>query len=65
MTMSRGSEVKSLTGMGIFLEMYSQMTSILYLSWAEMGMIGAPSATVPVCVCVCVCVWGGGKLGSH
>ncbi len=49
MTMSRGSEVKSLTGMGIFLEMYSQMTSILYLSWAEMGMIGAPSATVPVC----------------
>ncbi len=48
--MSRGSEVKSLTGIGIFLVMYSQITSMLYLSWAEMGMIGAPSATVPVCV---------------
>ena len=33
--------------MGIFFERYSQMTSMLYLSWAEMGMIGAPSATVP------------------
>ena len=47
MTMSLGWEVKSLTGMGIFLERYSQMTSMLYLSWAEIGMMGAPSATVP------------------
>ena len=47
MTMSLGWEVKSLTGMGIFLERYSQITSILYLSWAEIGMMGAPSATVP------------------
>ena len=40
--------------------MYSQITSMLYLSWAEIGMIGAPSATVPVCACACdgvmVCV---------
>lgn len=27
--------------------MYSQITSILYFSCAEMGMTGAPSATVP------------------
>ena len=27
--------------------MYSHTTSILYLSWADMGMTGAPSATVP------------------
>ena len=47
MTMSLGFEVKSLTGMGIFLERYSQITSMLYLSWAEIGMMGAPSATVP------------------
>ena len=47
MTMSLGLEVKSLIGMGIFLERYSQITSMLYLSWAEIGMIGAPSATVP------------------
>ena len=45
--MSLGSEVKSLTGTGIILVIYSQMTSILYFSWAEIGMIGAPSATVP------------------
>lgn len=45
--MSLGSEVKSLMGTGIFLTMYSQTTSMLYLSWAEIGMMGAPSATVP------------------
>jgi hypothetical protein len=47
MTISLGLEVKSLIGMGIFLERYSQMTSMLYLSCAEIGMMGAPSATVP------------------
>ena len=45
---SRGSEVKSLGGTGIFFTMYSQTTSILYFSWAEIGIIGAPSATVPI-----------------
>lgn len=45
--MSLGSDVKSLRGTGIFLIMYSQMTSMLYFSWAEMGIIGAPSAMVP------------------
>lgn len=45
--MSLGSEVKSLTGTGIFFTMYSQTTSMLYFSCAEMGMMGAPSATVP------------------
>lgn len=45
--MSRGSDVKSLTGTGIFLTMYSHTTSMLYLSCADMGMMGAPSATVP------------------
>ena len=45
--MSLGLEVKSRTGMGIFLTMYSQTASTLYLSWAEMGMTGAPSAIVP------------------
>jgi hypothetical protein len=47
MTISLGLEVKSLIGIGIFLERYSQMTSMLYLSCAEIGMMGAPSATVP------------------
>mmetsp|Transcript_2048 Transcript_2048/g.7423 ORF Transcript_2048/g.7423 Transcript_2048/m.7423 type:complete len:231 (-) Transcript_2048:484-1176(-) len=47
MMMSLGEDVKSRTGTGIWLQMYSQITSMLYLSWAEMGMIGAPSATVP------------------
>lgn len=42
-----GSEVKSLNGIGIFFSMYSQTTSMLYFSWAEIGMTGAPSATVP------------------
>lgn len=45
--MSLGSDVKSLTGTGIFFTMYSQTTSMLYFSCAEMGMMGAPSATVP------------------
>lgn len=45
--MSLGSDVKSLTGTGIFLTMYSQTTSMLYFSCAEIGMMGAPSATVP------------------
>ena len=45
--MSLALEVKSLTGTGIFLQMYSQMTSMLYLSCAEIGTTGAPSAIVP------------------
>lgn len=44
----RGSEVKSLNGTGMRFVMYSQMTSILYLSWADTGITGAPSATVPI-----------------
>ena len=44
---SLGSDVKSLIGTGIFFTIYSQMTSMLYFSWADMGMIGAPSAIVP------------------
>ena len=56
MTMSRGCDVKSRTGIGIFLEMYSQITSMLYLSCADIGTIGAPSATVPVCQCMHVCM---------
>mmetsp|Transcript_6289 Transcript_6289/g.16081 ORF Transcript_6289/g.16081 Transcript_6289/m.16081 type:complete len:261 (+) Transcript_6289:418-1200(+) len=47
MMIMRGSEVKSRTGMGIFLVMYSAMTSMLYRSCAEMGMMGDFSATVP------------------
>lgn len=42
-----GEAVKSRTGTGILLIMYSATTSILYLSCAEMGTMGAPSATVP------------------
>lgn len=45
--MSLALDVKSLTGTGIFLQMYSQMTSMLYLSCAEIGTTGAPSAIVP------------------
>jgi len=44
---SRGSEVKSRIGTGIFLTMYSHTASTLYLSCAEIGMMGAPSAIVP------------------
>jgi hypothetical protein len=47
MTISRGSAVKSRGGIGIRLTMYSLMASILYLSCAEIGMIGAEAATVP------------------
>lgn len=47
MTMRRGSAVKSRGGIGILLTMYSLMASMLYLSWAEIGIIGANSATVP------------------
>lgn len=36
-----------LMGTGIFLTMYSHTTSMLYFSWAEMGMMGTPSAMVP------------------
>lgn len=39
--------MKSLKGTGIFFVMYSHKTSILYLSCAEIGITGAPSATVP------------------
>lgn len=46
-TMRRGSEVKSRTGMGIRLTMYSRTASTLYLSWADMGTMGDDSATVP------------------
>ena len=42
-----GSDKKSLLGTGIFLTIYSHITSILYLSWADTGIIGAPSAIVP------------------
>lgn len=44
---SLGSDVKSRKGTGIFFTIYSQTTSMLYFSWAEIGIIGAPSATVP------------------
>jgi len=47
MTIRRGSDVKSRGGMGMRLTMYSLMASILNLSWAEMGIIGADAATVP------------------
>lgn len=81
-TISLGSAVKSRTGIGIFLVIYSQSTyatnqfkkwnkrrhpkvhistSILYFSCADMGIIGAPSATVPctnftICSC-CSFAW--------
>jgi hypothetical protein len=41
--------VKSRGGMGMRLTIYSFIASILYLSWAEMGTIGAELATVPKC----------------
>mmetsp|Transcript_13683 Transcript_13683/g.32396 ORF Transcript_13683/g.32396 Transcript_13683/m.32396 type:complete len:209 (+) Transcript_13683:738-1364(+) len=56
MTMSLGTEVKSRTGTGTWWQMYSTTTSMLYLSTAEMGMIGAWSATVPATnlrICLC------------
>mmetsp|Transcript_7218 Transcript_7218/g.21664 ORF Transcript_7218/g.21664 Transcript_7218/m.21664 type:complete len:201 (+) Transcript_7218:228-830(+) len=42
-----GGEVKSLTGTGIFFTMYSLTASMLYLSCAEIGITGLPSAMVP------------------
>lgn len=39
--------MKFLSGMGIFFTMYSQITSMLYFSWADIGTTGAPSAIVP------------------
>ena len=47
MTIICGGDVKSLTGTGIFFTMYSQTASMLYLSCAEIGTIGADSAIVP------------------
>ena len=47
MTIMLGGDVKLRTGTGIFLVMYSHTTSMLYLSCAEMGTTGAPSAMVP------------------
>ena len=46
--MRRGSDKKSLWGMGIFFVMYSHTTSMFSFNCAEIGIIGAPSATVPV-----------------
>ena len=46
--MSLALEVKSLTGTGIFLQINSQITSMLYFSCAEIGTTGAPSAIVPI-----------------
>mmetsp|Transcript_11030 Transcript_11030/g.39915 ORF Transcript_11030/g.39915 Transcript_11030/m.39915 type:complete len:220 (+) Transcript_11030:299-958(+) len=46
-TIMFAGDVKSRFGTGIFLQMYSHTTSMLYLSCAEMGMTGAPSAMVP------------------
>jgi hypothetical protein len=43
-----GFDIKSRKGTGIFLVIYSQITSILYLSCALIGIIGAPSAFVPI-----------------
>lgn len=50
---SLGLDVKSLKGTGIFFTIYSQTTSMLYFSCAEMGIIGAPSATVPTIKIIC------------
>ena len=43
----RGRAVKSRTGTGMDLMMYSTIASTLYLSCAEIGMTGASCATVP------------------
>merc|ERR1719158_2131750 len=42
-----GADVKSLGGMGTCVHKYSQTTFKLYLSTAEIGMIGESSAAVP------------------
>mmetsp|Transcript_16568 Transcript_16568/g.46774 ORF Transcript_16568/g.46774 Transcript_16568/m.46774 type:complete len:225 (-) Transcript_16568:353-1027(-) len=47
MTIICGGDKKSRCGTGIFFTMYSHTASTLYLSWAEMGTTGAPSAMVP------------------
>lgn len=47
MTIMFGGATKFLSGMGILLTRYSQTTSMLYFSWAEIGTTGAPSAMVP------------------
>lgn len=39
--------MKSRSGTGIFLAKYSHTASTLYFSWADTGIIGAPSAIVP------------------
>ncbi len=46
MTISRGSVSKLWLGTGILVQMYSLTASMLYFSWAEMGMMGASLATV-------------------
>mmetsp|Transcript_5957 Transcript_5957/g.20166 ORF Transcript_5957/g.20166 Transcript_5957/m.20166 type:complete len:203 (-) Transcript_5957:370-978(-) len=46
-TIMLGGDIKSRTGTGIFFTMYSHTASMLYLSCAEMGTTGAPSAIVP------------------
>lgn len=48
MTIICGGEVKSRTGTGMRLTMYSHTASTLYFSWAEMGTMGAFSAMVPL-----------------
>jgi hypothetical protein len=57
MTLICGGDVKSRTGTGIFLTMYSHTASTLYLSWAEMGTTGAPSAMVPCTKAVIASCW--------
>lgn len=46
MMIIRGDEEKSRGGIGICVTRYSETASMLYLSWAEMGMMGAFLATV-------------------
>ena len=51
-TIRRGEDMKSRSGMGMRLTMYSFTASILYLSWADMGTIGEDSATVPTTILI-------------
>lgn len=48
MTINLGVVVKSRMGTGILVTIYSTRASMLYRSWAEMGTMGARSATVPL-----------------
>ncbi len=48
MTSRRGVAAKSRLGTGTQQAMYCATMSMLYPSWADTGMMGAPSATVPV-----------------